>query len=104
VETAWQEQRDRELSSADQVAVDRYGGAVVLARRYNVNNAAVVRAIRRLAFLTDVVGEQKLANYASRVNDLNYSEGMFLRLRPGMVTVPEVDLMPPPAPESGAGP
>jgi tetratricopeptide (TPR) repeat protein len=101
VETAWQEQRDRELASADQVAVDRYGAAVVLARRYNVNNAAVVRAIRRMAFLTDVVGEQKLSTYASRVNDLNYSEGMFLRLRPGVVTLPEVQLIPPPAPEAG---
>jgi hypothetical protein len=104
VETAWQDMRDRELGSADQVAVDRYGAAVVLARRYNVNNTAVVRAIRRLAFLTDIVGEQKLAAYASRVNDLGYSEGMFLRLRPGMVTVPEMDLMPPPAPEAGAAP
>lgn len=104
VETAWADQRDRELASADQVAVDRYGGALVLARRYNVNNAAVVRAIRRLAFLTDVVGEQKLQNYASRVNGLGYSEGMFLRLRPGMVTVPPAELVPPSAPEPGAGP
>jgi hypothetical protein len=104
VETAWQDQRDRELQSADQIAVDRYGAAIVLARRYNVNNIAVVRAIRRLAFLTDVIGEQKLASYAQRVSDLDYSEGMFLRLRPGMVTSPEVDGLPPPAPETGASP
>ncbi|HEX2731801.1 MAG TPA: tetratricopeptide repeat protein [Polyangiaceae bacterium] len=104
VETAWQEQKDRELASADQIAVDRYGAAVVLARRYNVNNAAVVRAIRRLAFLTDVVGEQKLANYAARVNDLHYTEGMFLRLRPGMVTVPDVELLTPSTADAGGAP
>lgn len=101
VESAWNDQRDRELASADQIAVDRYGAAIVLARRYNLSTPAVVRAISRLAFLTSAIGEDKLAHYASRVNGLDYSPGMFLRLRPGMVESPEPQLLPEPAPGIG---
>src|SRR5690606_4481513 len=46
VETAWQETRDRELEGADKVMVDRYARAITMARRYNVSNPAVVRAIQ----------------------------------------------------------
>jgi tetratricopeptide (TPR) repeat protein len=104
VETAWNDQRDRELASADQIAVDRYGAAIVLARRYNLSTPAVVRAISRLAFLTSAIGEDKLANYASRVQGLQYARGMFLRLRPGMVEAPEPNLLPAPAPAKGGSP
>jgi tetratricopeptide (TPR) repeat protein len=98
VQTAWQEARDRELESADQVMVDRYGNAITLARRYNVSNPAVVRAIQRLAFFTDVIGEAKLAQYTGRVRDLGYNPGMFLRIRPGLVTAPEAEGLTPPEP------
>ncbi len=98
VETGWREARDRELDSADQVMVDRYGNAITLARRYNVSNPAVVRAIQRLAFFTDVIGEAKLQQYTGRVQSLEYSPGLFFRLRPGLVTAPKPEGMPPPAP------
>jgi hypothetical protein len=98
VETAWREARDRELDSADQVMVDRYGNAVTLARRYNVLNPAVAKAIQRLAFFTDVVGEAKLSQYTGRVPSLEYTPGLFLRLRPGLVTAPRPEGMAPPAP------
>lgn len=100
VETAWREARDRELDSADQVMVDRYGNAITLARRYNVLNPAVAKAIQRLAFFTDVVGEAKLAQYTGRVPSLEYTPGLFLRLRPGLVTAPRPEGMAPPAPPS----
>jgi hypothetical protein len=98
VETGWREARDRELDSADQVMIDRYGNAITLARRYNVSNPAVVRAIQRLAFFTDVIGEAKLQQHTGRVPNLDYSPGLFLRLRPGLVTAPRAQGMPPPAP------
>jgi tetratricopeptide (TPR) repeat protein len=98
VETGWREARDRELDSADQVMVDRYGNAIALARRYNVSNPAVMRAIGRLAFFTDVIGEAKLGQYTSRVPNLEYSPGLFLRLRPGLVTAPRPESSAPPAP------
>lgn len=104
VENAWRDQRDKELASADQVMVDRYGTAITLARRYNVSNPAVVRAIQRLAFFTEVIGEAKLKAYTARVKDLGYSEGMFLRIRPGLVTAPEANAMPKAAPFAGGAP
>ncbi len=101
VETAWREARDRELDGADKVMVDRYGNAISLARRYNVSNPAVSRAIQRLAFFTDVIGEAKLGQHTARVKDLGYTPGLFLRLRPGLVKAPESTQVPPaPAPIS----
>ncbi len=98
VETGWRDARDRELDSADQVMVDRYGNAITLARRYNISNPAVVRAIQRLAFFTDVIGEAKLTQYTGRVQSLEYTPGLFFRLRPGLVTAPKPEGMAPPAP------
>jgi hypothetical protein len=106
VETAWREARDRELDSADQVMVDRYGNAIALARRYNVSNPAIMKAIQRMAFFTDVIGEAKLGQYTGRVPSLDYKPGLFLRLRPGLIGVPSPEGMPPPAPPAlpGGGP
>jgi hypothetical protein len=58
----------------------------------------VVRAIRRLAFLTDVIGEAKMRTFSAGVKDLNYTEGMFTKIRPGMVTAPKPEGMPQPLP------
>jgi hypothetical protein len=98
VETAWREARERELDSADQVMVDRYGNAITLARRYNVSNPAVVKAIQRLAFFTDVIGEAKLEQYTTRVPALEYTPGLFLRLRPGLLGTAPSQMSGPPAP------
>ncbi len=98
IQEAWRNARDQELDSADRILVDRYGNAVVLAKRFNVSNPAVTRAIRRLAFVTDVVGEAKMKTYASAVKDLGYTEGMFQRMRPGLVTTPKPEGMPRPLP------
>jgi hypothetical protein len=63
-----------------------------------VANPALERAIQRLAFYTDLVGEAKLRSYTSGVKDLNYTEGLFLRIRPGLVEAPQSDALPPPLP------
>jgi hypothetical protein len=98
VTNAWRDKREKELNSADEIMVDRYANAVMLARRYNVSNPAVVRAIQRLAFFTDVIGEAKLQQYGGRVKDLNYTPGMFLRIRPGLDAAPEANGMAAPLP------
>jgi hypothetical protein len=36
-----------------------------------------------------VIGEAKLQQYTGRVPALEYSPGLFLRLRPGLVTAPK---------------
>jgi hypothetical protein len=98
VQTAWRQKRDQELDSADRIMIDRYGTAVTLARRYNVSNPAVVRAIRRLAFVTEVIGEAKMKQFAGGVKELNYTEGMFQRMRPGQVSAPPPEGLPEPLP------
>ncbi len=98
VQTAWRNKRDQELDSADQIMVNRYATAIVLGRRYTITSAEVTRAIRRLAFMTDVIGEAKMAQYASGVKDLNYTPGMFTKMRPGLVTAPKPEPMPAPLP------
>jgi hypothetical protein len=98
VQTAWRDTRDKELNSADEIAVDRYANSVVLARRYSVSHPQLTRAIRRLAFLTEVIGEAKMRQFTSKVKDLNYTDGMFLRMRPGVVTAPPPEGMPHPLP------
>lgn len=98
VETAWREARDRELKSTDEVMVARYGTAISLARRYAVSTAAGDRAVSRLAFFTDVIGDGVLAQYASNVPGLNYTPGMFLRLRPGLLVRQQLSFAQPPAP------
>ncbi len=103
VQQAWRTKRDQELDSADKIMIDRYATSIVLAKRYNVSNPAVVRAIRRLAFATDVIGEAKMKQFTAGVKDLNYSEGMFQRMRPGQVSTPAPVGMPEPLPVAIGG-
>jgi hypothetical protein len=98
IQQAWRDARDKELDSADTVLIDRYAASVVLARRYNVSNPAITRAIRRLAYITDVIGEAKMQTHASKVPDLNYQPGTFQKMRPGLVTTPKPAGMPRPLP------
>ncbi len=98
VQQAWRKKRDTELDSADRIVVDRYATSLLLARRFNVSNPSVTRAIRRLAFLTDVIGEAKIKTFTDPVKDLNYTPGMFQRMRPGVVAAPKPDGMPAPLP------
>ena len=78
---AWRDRRDQELDSADQIMIDRYATAIVLARRDSVSGAGVARATRRLAFYADALGEQKMRRYTASVRDLGYTEGMFQRMQ-----------------------
>ena len=98
IQNGWRDRRDKEVNSADQIMVDRYGNAVVLARRYSVSNPEVTRAIRRLAFFTDVIGEAKMQQYTSTVKELNYTAGMFPRMRPGQDEAPTPQGLPTPLP------
>lgn len=97
----WRDTRDKELGGADQVMVNRYTQAIALARKYNINNPAVDRAIQRLAFVTDIIGDDKLRSYSQtppKFEDFTYVDGMFLRARPGIVVDSEPDPLPPPLP------
>lgn len=98
VTKAWREARDRELDSADQIVVDRYANAYLIAQKYGVSSPQVTHALRRLAFLTDVIGEAKMKQFAGAVKELSYTEGMFSRKRPGQVAAPKGNGLPSPLP------
>jgi hypothetical protein len=103
VQQAWRTKRDQELDGADKIMIDRYATSVVLAKRYNVSNPAVLRAIRRLAFVTEVIGEAKMKQFTSGVKDLGYTEGTFQRMRPGQVSTPPPVGLPEPLPVGTGG-
>ena len=97
-QNVWRQTRDRELTDADKVMVTRYVEAVALGRRYNISNPAIDRAVERLAFFTDVLGDAKLREYSQGVSGFTYADRMFLQSRPGIIDQPQVDPVPHPLP------
>ena len=94
----WRQKKQQELDGADQVMVKRYASAVALARKYNVRNAALSRAVSRLAYYTDVIngGDAKMAEYVTSTPDptnkgaskLTYSPRQYVQTRPGLSQLP----------------
>ncbi len=100
VKEGWRSKKESELAAMDQIMVRNYVTAVVLARKYNVRNAAVARAINRLAYFTDIIGDTNMRTYVTNTNDpadpnktakLDYKDGMFVQQRPGIAAVPPPD-------------
>ena len=95
VKDFWKQKKQQELDGADEIMVRRYATAVAYARKYNVKNAAVTRAIGRLAYYTDIIGDAKMAQYVSNTPDptnpgskLTYTTNMYVQTRPGLTTLP----------------
>jgi hypothetical protein len=100
----WRGARERSLNDADKAMVKFYTEAVVFGRAFKVRNAAVDTAIQRLAFFTNILGDPKLREYSQGVTDpetkapFQYSDGVFLRTRPGMAPPIKSDDLPAPLP------
>jgi outer membrane protein assembly factor BamD (BamD/ComL family) len=100
----WRAARERSLNDADKAMVKFYTEAVVFGRAFKVRNAAVDTAIQRLAFFTNILGDPKLREYSQGVVDpetkapFQYSDGVFLRTRPGMAPPLKSDDLPAPLP------
>jgi hypothetical protein len=94
----WRKKKQIELDGADQVMVKRYAVAVALARKYNVRNAPLSRAVSRLAYYTDIIsgGDAKMAEYVTTTPDptnkgvtkLAYTPRMYVQTRPGLSALP----------------
>jgi hypothetical protein len=91
----WRNKKQQELDGADQLMVRWYATAVAYARKYNVRNPQVNRAIGRLAYYTDIIGDAKMGSYVTSTNDptsagakLSYSQGMYVQTRPGLASLP----------------
>jgi hypothetical protein len=83
------------MEVCNQKMVGKYVTAALTARKYNVKDAAVQRAVARLAFLTDYLGDDKMKAYVENtpdpldpVNKLVYTSGEFLQWRSGLVSTP----------------
>lgn len=95
VKEGWRSKKEKELNASDEVMVRRYATAVALARKYNVRNPAINRAIARLAYFTDIIGDPKMKEYVTKTNDpnntsqkLDYKDNQYMQTRPGIAAVP----------------
>lgn len=94
----WRQKRDQELTSADTIMVQRYVTAITIAKKFNVRTGAVNKALQRLAFFTDVIGDAKMGQYSQGIEGFTYQEGMFQKARPGLTVEPDVSIQPGPIP------
>jgi tetratricopeptide (TPR) repeat protein len=97
VKQGWRDKREQEINANDEILVRRYAQAVKLAQTYNVRTAWVTRAVARLAYLTDIIGNQKMRQYVtsttdptdpSKVRKLSYTDNMYVQMRPGLPATP----------------
>jgi hypothetical protein len=105
VRAKWREQKDKYLEVCNQKMVSRYVTAALIARKYDVKNAAVQNAVARLAFFSDYLGDDKMKAYVQNTPDpvtpgsnLVYVNGEFLQWRSGVVSTPAASGAPAPLP------
>jgi tetratricopeptide (TPR) repeat protein len=102
--TDWRQTKDQDLGAADLAMTRGYVEAILWAKAWKVRVDAVDHAISRLAFMTPIIGDAKLKQYSDGVQDPGtkstfvYSDGMFLRMRRGLSTEVEVNVLPSPLP------
>jgi len=67
----WEKKRKQELDGADIVVVRRYATMVAFARAKGIRNERVTRALRRLAFYTDLIDDDTLASIVTSTPNPN---------------------------------
>ncbi len=105
VRNKWRSTKDQYLETMNQKMVGRYVTAALIARKYNVKDPTVQKAVARLAFFTDYLGDDKMKGYVENTPDpldpnskLAYTTGEFLQWRSGVVAAPPADGQPAPLP------
>lgn len=107
--TDWRNKRDTELAKTDTAMVRGYAEAIEWAKAWKVQVDATDNAIRRLAFFTDIIGDEKLRQYTTGMKvpsadpggaarDFAYADKMFLRMRRGVTADVKTDVMTSPVP------
>ncbi len=107
VRSKWRATKDQYTDVCNQKMISKYVTAALIARKYNVKNAAVQNAVARLAFFTDYLGDDKMKPYVENTPDpsdpnskLVYINGEFLQWRSGVVSTPPANGQPAPLPAS----
>jgi tetratricopeptide (TPR) repeat protein len=105
VRSKWRSTKDQYLEVCNQKMVGKYVTAALIARKYNVKDAAVQNAVARLAFFSDYLGDDKMKAYVQQTPDplspgsnLVYVNGEFLQWRSGVVSTPPASGAPAPLP------
>jgi hypothetical protein len=100
VKAGWRSKKESELRAADALMTKKYAQAIFIARTYNVRNPQVTRAVGRLAYFTDILGEAKMREYVTATQDpvdgtrkLAYTDGQYVQTRPGMTSLPAANGM-----------
>ncbi|MBI4705492.1 MAG: tetratricopeptide repeat protein [Deltaproteobacteria bacterium] len=100
----WRETRENYLRDADQLMLRGYVEAILWAKATKVRIDAVDQTIRRLAFFTDIIGDEKLRAYTEQLADpstkqpFQYQDGMFLCMRRGQIVTAEPKVLLDPLP------
>ena len=79
-------------------AVRLYTQVVVRSRQYAVSTPDVAVALRRLAILTDVLGDDAMKRASAGIEGFTYRDGMWRHAAPGLAAPVELAVMPPPSP------
>lgn len=105
VRNKWRATKDQYLEVCNQKMVGKYVTSALIARKYNVKDATVQKAVARLAFFTDYLGDDKMKGYVESTPDpldpnskLVYVNGEFLQWRSGVVSAPPANGEPAPLP------
>jgi tetratricopeptide (TPR) repeat protein len=108
--TKWRQTRDQDLAAADKAMVRGYVESILWAKDWKVRVDAVDHAIARLAFFTTIIGDDKLRQYSTGIKNpktgapFSYQDGMFLRMRRGLITDVEPQILIEPLPAIPASP
>ncbi len=94
--TEWRKFKDGELDVLNAKMIGRYAIAAQMAKINYVKDATVQKAVGRLAFFTDYLGDDKMGPYVEAADDpanpgskMKYTKGMFLQWRAGQVQHPK---------------
>jgi hypothetical protein len=105
VRNKWRSTKDQYMEVSNQKMVGKYVTAAMVARAHNVKDATVQKAVTRLAFFTDYLGDDKMKAYVEQTPDpvstgsnLVYTPGEFLQWRSGVVATPPPSGEPAPLP------
>lgn len=93
VKKGWRDKRDQEIDGADTVMIRYYAQSAAAQKAFNIRDQWTARAIARLAYFTDIVGDPKMATYVNQTSDptdpshsrkLTYTNGMYPQMRSGL--------------------
>jgi tetratricopeptide (TPR) repeat protein len=105
VRDAWRVRKDAYFAQCNQPMIRLYATAVVAARKNDLSDSTVHDALSRLAYYTGYLGDDVMKPLVEATRDptdasrmLAYTDGMFLRWRPGIAATPPPSGQPAPLP------